>query len=220
MVYAHFRKLPCAHRSSLLGDGSWIYYRNLALLSRFPFSFVLLVSNIAVSLQWNWRVRESPFAYGALHSESMDCFWEPSSLGSHTKDEGRDLTSQQNSLRSPWKSAKDSKRTAIRVPMQKEDAQQANLVHRTNKLRLSQGPTLFHQENSSIPQSPYTGCRTGIRLFSVGWEVPNSFFSRGTVCKGRVSKSSPEMRVRGSVSTGFSSRSCPLFTEVVRKGIL
>lgn len=146
MVYAHFRKLPCAHRSSLLGDGSWIYYRNLALLSRFPFSFVLLVSNIAVSLQWNWRVRESPFAYGALHSESMDCFWEPSSLGSHTLDESGDLTSQQNSLRSPWKSAKDSKRTAIRVPMQKEDVQQANLVHRTNKLRLSQGHTLFHQE--------------------------------------------------------------------------
>jgi len=51
----------------------------------FPFSFVLLVSKMAVSLQWNWRVRESQFAYGAPHSESMDCFWEPSSLGSHTK---------------------------------------------------------------------------------------------------------------------------------------
>jgi hypothetical protein len=28
---------------------------------------------------------------------------------------------------------------------------QANLIHRTNKLRLNQGPTLFQKKNSSIP---------------------------------------------------------------------
>ena len=79
--------------------------------------------------------------------------------------------------------------------------------------RPGQGPSLFQIENS-IPT--YTGCRTRIRLFSVGWEV--LFYGRETICKGRVSKSSPEMRGRGMVSTGFSSRSCPLFTEVVYRG--
>ena len=44
------------------------------------------------------------------------------------------------------------------------------------------------------------------------------FYGRETICKGRVSKSSPEMRGRGMVSTGFSSRSCPLFTEVLYRG--
>jgi len=74
-----------------IGEWEW----NILRWRWFPFSFVLLVSKMAVSLQWNCIVRESQFAYGALHSSSMDCFWEPSSLGSHTKDEGRDLTSQQ-----------------------------------------------------------------------------------------------------------------------------
>lgn len=137
-----------------IGEFEW----NILLGRWFPFSFVLLVSNMAVSLQWNWRVRESQFAYGALHSESMDCFWEPSSDPIQKMKEG---IWRHNKRLMPWKSAKDSKRGWFGFLCKKKMLSKlTSYTEHRNKLRLSQGPTLFHQENSSIPQSPYTGWKT------------------------------------------------------------
>lgn len=139
-----------------IGEFEW----NILRWRWFPFSFVLLVSNMAVSLQWNWRVRESQFAYGALHSESMDCFWEPSSDPIQNKKEG---IWRHNKRLMPWKSAKDSKRGWFGFLCKKKMLSKlTSYTEHRNKLRLSQGPTLFHQENSSIPQSPYTGWSSSI----------------------------------------------------------
>lgn len=108
--------------------------------------------------------------------------------------------------------------------MQKEDAQQANLVHRTSEQTQAQpGPYSLPLREQLHPSITLYGMKDVVPSPLLSWlrsSTPFSFFGRGTVCKGRVSKSSPEMRGRGSVSTGFSSRSCPLFTEVVREGIL
>lgn len=80
----------------------------------------------------------------------------------------------------PWKSAKDSKR--VRVPMQKEDAQQANLVHRTSEQTQAQpGPYSLPLREQLHPSITLYGMKDVVPSPLLSWlrsSTPFSFFGR------------------------------------------